>query len=121
MLFCLMRIVLFLLAGQLTVTLLQVTFPASVCGMIYSFAWLRLTDRDLPTTEVSAACLVGQIGLLLLPGAAAIILFEDVVHGGWSVMLLAIVTSASLSILVATLAEHGCRRAAVAASQESAP
>ena len=36
MLVCLLRIMLFLLAGELTVASLHIMFPASLCGMIYS-------------------------------------------------------------------------------------
>ena len=47
----LLRIMLFLLAGELTVTTLNITFPASLCGMIYFLAWLKVTGHQSADTE----------------------------------------------------------------------
>jgi holin-like protein len=101
MLPCLLRIMLFLLAGELTVSTLNITFPASLCGMLYFLAWLKITGHQSSETEATASGLVGLMGLLFVPAGAAIISFTDTLRAEWPIIAAALVVSTALSIVVA--------------------
>lgn len=114
MLVCLLRIMLFLLAGELTVASLHIMFPASLCGMIYFLAWLRITNHRSPETESAAAGLIGNMGLLFVPAGAAIVTFADVLRSEWPIIVFAIVASTALSIVIAGLLADRKHKQAVA-------
>jgi holin-like protein len=103
MLGCILRIMLFLLAGELTVTSLNLVFPASLCGMIYLLLWLKITDHRSEQLESAASFLIGNMGLLFVPAGAAIITFADTLRNEWPVILVAIVISTAAAIAVAGL------------------
>ena len=101
MLGSLLRIMLFLLAGELTVTSLHLVFPASLCGMIYLLLWLKITDHRPAELESAASFLIGNMGLLFVPAGAAIVTFADTLRTEWPVILIAIVASTAASIAIA--------------------
>ena len=120
MLPCLLRIMLFLLAGELTVSTLNVTFPASLCGMIYFLAWLKITGHQSPDTESTASGLVGQMGLLFVPAGAAIVSFTETLRTEWPIIVVALVVSTACSIIVAgRLADRKREQAPALKSQGS--
>ena len=123
MLLCLLRIMLFLLAGELTVVSLGLVFPASLCGMLYFLAWLRATNHSSQDTESTASSLIANMGLLFVPAGAAIVTFADVLRTEWLTMLVAIVASTAIAIVVAGLVAGRRRKqaAAVLTARESAP
>jgi holin-like protein len=109
----------FLLAGELTVASLGLVFPASLCGMLYFLAWLRVTCHSSQDTESTASSLVGHMGLLFVPAGVAIITFADVLRAEWPAIIVAIVVSTSISIMIAGyLAERERKRGAVLTSGE---
>lgn len=103
MLGSILQIMLFLLAGELTVASLHLVFPASLVGMIYLLVWLKITDRRPAELESAATFLVGNMGLLFVPAGAAIVTFADTLRAEWPIILIAIVASTAVGIAVAGL------------------
>ena len=99
----LLRIMLFLLAGHLTVASLHLVFPAPLVGMIYLLIWLRITGHRPAELESAASFLIGNMGLLFVPAGVAIVTFAETLRTEWPIILVAIVASTAVAISVAGL------------------
>jgi holin-like protein len=119
MLPCMLRIMLCLLAGELTVEGLGLVFPASLCGMLYLLAWLKVTDHVSPDMEATASSLVGNMGLLFVPAGAAIVTFADTLRTDWLAIVIAVVASTSVAIALAGLLARRQQARAVAVAPGS--
>jgi holin-like protein len=96
-------IMVFQFAGEVTVASLQLTFPGSLCGLIYLLLWLLCSGGPSKATDEAASTLLANFGLMFVPAGAAIIVFMNFLRDEWFVILVALVVSTLGSIAIAGL------------------
>jgi putative effector of murein hydrolase LrgA (UPF0299 family) len=103
-------IMVFQFAGEVTVSSLHLTFPGSLCGLVYLLLWLLCSGGPSRTTDDAASALLANFGLMFVPAGAAIVVFMDVLRDEWFAILFALVVSTLVSIAIAgSVAETGIR------------
>jgi holin-like protein len=107
----------FQVAGEVIVTILNLSLPGPLCGLGLLFAWLRVAGGPSEGLARVAQVLIDHLGLLFVPAAAAVIGVGAQLLGDGVAIAVAIVGSTALSILVGGLAAS--QRAVHRAGQSS--
>ena len=94
-------IMVFQFAGEITVSSLHLTFPGSLCGLIYLLLWLLCSGGPSKATDDAASTLLANFGLMFVPAGAAIVVFMNVLRDEWFIILFALVVATLGSIAIA--------------------
>ncbi len=93
----------FQFAGEVTVSSLHLTFPGSLCGLVYLLLWLLCSGGPSKATDDAATTLLANFGLMFVPAGAAIVVFMNVLRDEWFAILFALLASTLGSIAIAGL------------------
>jgi holin-like protein len=93
----------FQFAGELTVSTLQLTFPGSLCGLLYLLLWLLWAGGPSRATDDAASVLLANFGLMFVPAGAAVVVFSEVLRSAWYAILFALLVSTLVSIAIVGL------------------
>jgi holin-like protein len=96
-------IMIFQFAGELTVSTLNLTFPGSLCGLIYLLLWLLCSGGPSKATDDAASILLANFGLMFVPAGSALVVFVDVLRDQWFAISFALVVATIASIVIAGL------------------
>src|SRR5258708_19822581 len=81
----------FQFAGEVTVSSLNLTFPGSLCGLIYLLLWLLCSGGPSKATDDAASTLLANFGLMFVPAGSAIVVFMAVLRDRWVAISFALV------------------------------
>ncbi len=94
-------IMVFQFAGEVTVSSLNLTFPGSLCGLIYLLLCLLCSGGPSKATDDAASTLLANFGLMFVPAGSAIVVFMDVLRDRWFAISFALVFATLGSIAIA--------------------
>lgn len=103
-------ILVFQLAGEVLVRLVEIPVPGPVAGMLLLF--IALAVRGSVPEEVSAFAngLLSHLSLLFVPAGVGVIVHAERLSGIWPTILVAVIVSTLLAVAVTALVLSGVRR-----------
>jgi len=94
------KLLLFLLLGEMVSYLLPIAIPGAVIGMVLLFVWLVIRDEEDSGLVGFTTLLLRHLSLLFIPASVGIMVHLDYLAREWFAILAAVLVSTLISIVV---------------------
>lgn len=98
------------LAGEISVLLLGVPVPGPVLGMIMLFLTLLVRNRSSESLDATATALLSHLSLLFVPAGVGIIVHFDRIIEEWIPLTAALVVSTVVTMMATAAIMRGSTR-----------
>lgn len=113
------KVLLFLLLGEVVSFLLPVSIPGAVIGMVLLFLWLAIRDDEDTELVGFTTLLLRHLSLLFIPASVGIMVHLDYLTREWLAILGAVLISTLASIIVTAFIAKGVKPHSGADTSES--
>lgn len=103
-------LLLYQLAGEVTVLLLKVPVPGPVVGMVLLFVTLVVRRQVHESMHAASATLLGHLSLLFVPAGVGVIVHLDMIRDEWLSIGVALVLSTAITLAATALIMLGASR-----------
>lgn len=98
------------LAGEIGVQLLQWSIPGPVLGMLLLFLTLLLRKGALPSVDVASTALLSHLSLLFVPAGVGMMVHFEYLAKEWLPIVVALVLGTVVTMAVSALVMQGASR-----------
>lgn len=103
------KLLLFLLLGEMVSYLLPISIPGAVIGMVLLFVWLVIRDDEDSELVGFTTLLLRHLSLLFIPASVGIMVHLDYLAREWLAILSAVLVSTLVSIIVTAYVARGIK------------
>lgn len=97
------------LAGEVSVLLLRIPVPGPVLGMVMLFLTLALRGRSTTSLDSASSALLNHLSLLFVPAGVGMIVHFDRISNEWLPISIALVLSTIITMVVTVAIMLGTR------------
>ena len=91
------------LAGEISVTLLHIPVPGPVMGMVMLFLTLVFRGRSTESLNASSSALLSHLSLLFVPAGVGIIVHFDRIINEWLAISVALILSTIITMVATAM------------------
>lgn len=113
------KVLVFLLLGEMVSFLMPISVPGAVIGMVLLFLWLAIRDDEDTELVGFTTLLLRHLSLLFIPASVGIMVHLDYLTREWLAILSAVLVSTLASIIVTAFIVKGVKPRAGAETTES--
>lgn len=103
------KLLLFLLLGEMVSYLLPISIPGAVIGMVLLFLWLVIRDNEDSELVGFTTLLLRHLSLLFIPASVGIMVHLDYLAREWFAIVAAVLVSTVVSIIVTACIARGIK------------
>ena len=97
------------LAGELSVTLLQIPVPGPVIGMLMLFLTLLFRGCSAKSLDSASSALLSHLSLLFVPAGVGIMIHFDRIINEWQAISIALILSTIITMITTALIMLGAK------------